>query len=59
MLHERGIEPVTARRNTKHGSGLGKTRWVVERTVSSLRQMQRLSVRAERRADIHEAFMAL
>ena len=59
MLHERGIEPVTARRNTKHGSGLGKTRWVVERTVSWLHQMRRLRLRAERRADIHEAFMAL
>ncbi len=59
MLQERGIEPVTARRNTKHGSGLGATRWVVERTVSWLHQMRRLRLRAERRADIHEAFMAL
>jgi len=58
MLHERGIEPVTARRNTKHGSGLGTTRWVAERTVSWLHQMRRLRVRAERRADVHEALMA-
>jgi len=59
MLQERGIEPVTARRNTEHGSGLGKTRWVVERTVSWLHQLRRLRLRAERRADIHEAFMVL
>jgi len=59
MLQERGIEPVTARRNTEHGSGLGTTRWVVERSVSWLHQLRRLRVRAERRADIHEAFMAL
>jgi transposase len=59
MLHERGIEPVTARRNTKHGSGLGKTRWVVERPVSWLHQMRRLRLRAERRADVYEALIAL
>jgi transposase len=59
MLRERGIEAVTARRNTEHGSGLGTTRWVVERSVSWLHQLRRLRVRAERRADIHEAFMAL
>ncbi|MBM4022976.1 MAG: transposase [Planctomycetes bacterium] len=59
MLHERGIEPVTARRNTEHGSGLGKSRWVVERTVGWLHQVQKLRLRAERRADIHEALMAL
>lgn len=31
-LQERGITPVIARRRTEHGSGLGVTRWVVERT---------------------------
>jgi transposase len=59
MLREWGIEPVTARRNAEHGSGLGKTLWVVQRTVSWLHQMRRLRLRVERRADIHEAFMAL
>jgi transposase len=31
-LRNRGIEPVIARRRTEHASGLGKHRWVVERT---------------------------
>ncbi len=31
-LRKRGVKPVIARRNTEHGSGLGKVRWVVERT---------------------------
>jgi hypothetical protein len=29
-----GIEPHIPRRKTPHGSGLGKIRWVVERTIS-------------------------
>lgn len=58
-LCARGIEPVIARRRTDHGSGLGLFRWVVERTLSWLRQFRRLRVRYERRADIHEAFLSL
>jgi transposase len=54
-----GIEPLLARRRTEHGSGLGRTRWVVERTLSWLHQFRRLRIRCERRADIHEAFMAI
>ncbi|HEV2320717.1 MAG TPA: transposase, partial [Gammaproteobacteria bacterium] len=48
-----------ARRNTENGSGLGKTRWVVERTIAWLHQFRRLRVRYERRPDIHEAFLKL
>ena len=48
-----------ARRGTEHGSGLGVSRWVVERTLSWLQQMRRLRTRFERRADMHEAFMKL
>ena len=59
QLRARGIEPVLARRRTPHGSGLGTTRWVVERTLSWLHQFRRLRVRWERRADIHEAFLTL
>jgi len=58
-LWARGIAPAIARRNTEHGSGLGRYRWVVERTLSWLHQFRRLRVRYERRADIHEAFLAL
>ena len=35
-LRQRGIEPVLAKRNTAHGSGLGVYRWVIERTISWL-----------------------
>jgi Transposase DDE domain len=48
-----------ARRYTEHGSGLGRYRWVVERTFAWLYQFKRLLVRYERRADIHEAFLAI
>ena len=49
------FKPVIARRNTEHGSGIGRQRWVVERTNSWLHQMNRLLVRYERRAEILEA----
>ncbi len=59
QLRARRIQPVLARRNTEHGSGLGVFRWVVERSVSWLHQFRRLRVRCERRDDIHEAFLTL
>lgn len=31
-LRRRGVKPLIARRGSEHGSGLGKERWVVERT---------------------------
>lgn len=58
-LLDKGIEPVIAKRNTDHGSGLGTFRWVIERTISWLHQFRRLRQRWERRSDIHEAFMKL
>jgi transposase len=58
-LRRRGIRPVLARRNTPHGSGLGKTRWVVERTLAWFHRYRRLRTRYDRRADIHEAFLKL
>jgi transposase len=42
-----------------HGSGLGRWRWVVERTFAWLNQFRRLRVRYDKRADIHEAFLSL
>ena len=59
QLRGLGIEPHLARRRTEHGSGLGKYRRVVERTISWLHQFRRLRVRYDRRADIHEAFLTL
>ena len=58
-LRDRRIIPLLAKRNTEHGSGLGRWRWVVERTFAWLNQFRRLRVRYEKRADIHEAFLAL
>jgi transposase len=58
-LRDRGIKPVIAKRRTEHGSGLGKFRWVVERTHSWLHNFRRLRIRFDRRADIHEAFLKL
>src|SRR5215468_9119407 len=46
-------------RNTKHGSGLGRWRWVVERTFAWLNQFRRLRLRYEKRPDMHLAFLTL
>jgi len=59
LVRALGITPAIARRKTEHGSGLGVVRWVVERTFAHLHQFKRLLVRYERRADIHEALLAL
>ena len=58
-LRARGIKPRIAKRETEHGSGLGRERWVVERTFSWLHNHRRLARRYERRADIHEAFLTI
>ncbi len=58
-LRRRGICSEIARRQTKHGSGLGHVRWVVERTFAWLHKLKRLLVRYDRRAEIHQAFLAI
>lgn len=58
-LWKRGVKPVIARRGTDHGSGLGRERWVVERTFAWLHNLRRLRTRYERLSEIHEAFMLL
>ncbi|HEY0802725.1 MAG TPA: IS5 family transposase [Steroidobacteraceae bacterium] len=58
-LRRRGIQSQLARRRTPHGSGLGRTRWVVERTLAWLHRFRRLNMRYERRPCIHEAFLML
>ena len=59
LLRERGIRPLIARRETEHGSGLGRVRWVVERTFAHLHNFKRLLVRFERRGEMHAALLAL
>ena len=58
-LHARRIDAQIARQQHDHGSGLGRQRWVVERTLSWLHQHRKLRLRYERRADIHEAFLSI
>jgi transposase len=58
-LRSRRITPEIARRQTEHGSGLGRARWVVERTFAWLHKFKRLLVRYDRRHEIHQAFLAL
>ncbi len=59
LLRQRRITPKIARRGQAHGSGLGKQRWVVERTFSWLHNFPRLRTRYERRADIHQAMISI
>jgi transposase len=58
-LRARGITSQLAKRGCPHGSGLGRTRWVIERTFAWLHRFRRLNVRYERRAAVHQAFLHL
>ena len=58
-LRKSGVVPLIAERNTEHGSGLGKLRYVVESCFEWLFQWRRLRVRYEKRSDIHTAFLNL
>lgn len=58
-LHRRHIKVRIARKGMESTERLGRHRWVVERTMAWLAQMRRLTVRYERRADIHQAFLLL
>jgi transposase len=58
-LRARRIRPLLAKRRTPHGSGLGTSRWVVERTLAWLHRYRRLQVRYERRPSVHQAFLTL
>ncbi len=58
-LRERGITPLLEKTGSPHGSGLGKTRWQVERSIAWLHSFRRLKIRYERYAYIHEAFLSL
>jgi transposase len=55
----RRIVPRIARRGIDTREKLGRHRWVVERTFAWLNRFRRLTIRYERRADIHLAFLTL
>jgi transposase len=54
-----GVEPRVGRRRTPHGSGLGRVRWVAERTISWLKGLRRLRVRYDRLLDVQRAWNSL
>jgi len=58
-LRRRHITPRIARKGVERSDRLGRHRWVVERTLAWLNRFRRLSIRYERRADIHQAFLLL
>ncbi|MGH7511242.1 MAG: IS5 family transposase [Gemmatimonadales bacterium] len=58
-LTRRHIQSRIARRGIESSARLGRHRWVVERTLAWLSRYRRLTVRYERRADIHQAFLTL
>ncbi len=57
-LHWLGIDTFIPKRRTQP-HGLGRVRWVVERTLSWFHQFRRLRTRYDRRAEVHEAFLQL
>ena len=50
------VEDHLARQRTPHGSGLGKIRWVVERSLESVGNARRLKIRYDKLPSIHRAF---
>jgi transposase len=58
-LRRRGIKSRIARKGIESSKKLGRHRWVVERTLAWLSNYRRLTIRYERRDDIHEAFLHL
>jgi transposase len=55
----RSIVPRITRRSVDVSERLGRYRWVVERTLAWLNRFRRLTIRYERREDIHLAFTTL
>ena len=58
-LRRRGIKGRIARKGVESATKLGRHRWVVERTLAWLHRYRRLTVRYERREELHQAFLDL
>lgn len=56
ILRFLGIEPHIRKRQSPHGSHLGKVRWVVERTISWIKGLRRMRIRYDRSALIVDAW---
>ena len=59
FLHRRRIKVRIARKGIDTSDRLGRHRRVVERTLAWLNRYRRLTIRYERRVDIHQAFLTL
>ena len=55
----RKIRPRIARRGVDTSQKLGRHRWVIERTFAWFNKLRRLTIRYERRLDIHHAFTSI
>jgi transposase len=58
-LREQHITPRIAQRGKEHGSGLGKIRWVVERTIHWFKGFRRIRIRYDRTRVVQNAWNAL
>ena len=58
-LRKRRIGDRIARKGIESSEQLGRRRWVVERTIARFSRFRRLTVRYDRRANIHDAFTTL
>lgn len=54
-----GMEPHIPKRGRVHGSGLGRVRWVVERSIGWVKGLRRLRTRYDRKATIIDAWATL
>ena len=59
VLRKRCIGDRIARKGIETSQKLGRHRWVVERTIAWFSRFRRLTIRYDRRADIHEAFTTI
>jgi transposase len=59
VLRWLGITPVLGKRQRQHGSGLGKFRWFVERTIAWLHSFGRRRRRLDRLTELQEAFLRI
>ena len=58
-LRRHGIAARIARKGVEGSTRLGRHRWVAERTLAWLARYRRLTIRYERREDIHQALLDL
>ena len=59
LVWQRGVKPIIARRQSEHGSGLGRHRWVVERTFAWFGRNRRLAKDFEATISSSEAWIAV